>query len=40
MDLTLTKDSDLFGFFECECYVPNNVRPMLPYKHKGKTIYP
>jgi len=40
LNIDLTVDTELFGFFEAQCYVPNNVRPMLSYKHQGKIIYP
>jgi len=40
LNIDLTVNTELFGFFEAQCYVPNNVRPMLSYKHQGKIIYP
>jgi hypothetical protein len=40
LNIDLTVDTDLFGYFEAQCEVPNNIRPMLPYKYQGKTIYP
>lgn len=40
LNIDLNINTNLFGFFEAECYIPNNNRPMLPYKHEGKTIYP
>ena len=40
IDINLKDNTNLFGLFEAECYVPNNCRAMLPYKHSGKTIYP
>jgi len=40
MDIYFTKDSDLFGFFEAICVVPDTDRPLLPLKFEGKTIYP
>jgi hypothetical protein len=40
LNIELKVNTNLFGFFEAECFVPNNGRPMLPYKHEGKTIYP
>lgn len=39
MNLELTEDSDLFGFFETECIIPKSDRPVLPFKHNGKTIH-
>jgi hypothetical protein len=40
LNIDLTVDTKLFGFFEAECVIPNTGRPMLPYKFEGKTIYP
>jgi hypothetical protein len=40
LNIDLKINTNLFCFFEAECYIPNNTRPMLPYKHEGKTIYP
>ena len=40
MNYMLREDSDLFGFFECEVKVPDTVRPLIPYKYQGNTIYP
>ena len=40
MDLNLTIDSPLFGFFEADCIIPKTDRPALPYKFEGKTIHP
>jgi hypothetical protein len=37
---TLTINSKLFGYFQAECYIPKSNRPLLPFKHEGKTIYP
>jgi hypothetical protein len=36
----LTKDFNLFGFFEVECYSPEILKPLFPYKQSNKTIYP
>jgi hypothetical protein len=42
----LTKDFNLFGFFEVECYSPTYsdkakiLKPFLPYKQANKTIFP
>jgi hypothetical protein len=40
LNIDFKVNTNLFGFFEVECFVPNNGRPMLPYKHEGKTIFP
>jgi hypothetical protein len=40
MNLELTIDTYLFGFFEVEVIVPKSDRPVLPFKHNGKTIHP
>lgn len=33
--------SDFFGFILVQVYCPKNIlKPILPYKHEGKTIYP
>lgn len=40
LNLELTANCNLFGFFEAECYIPDNVKPMLPFKLDNKTIYP
>ena len=33
--------SDFFGFILVQVYCPKNIlKPMLPYKHEGKTIFP
>ena len=40
INLELTLDSGLFGFFEAECYIPKSDRPILPLKLGGRTIYP
>jgi hypothetical protein len=40
LDLFLNENTDLFGFFEAECYIPKSNKPMLPFKYKDKTIYP
>lgn len=40
LKIDLKDNTNLFGFFEAECYVPNNGRAVLPYKYEGKTIYP
>jgi hypothetical protein len=35
------KLENFFGFCLAEIYCPKNMlKPMLPYKHKGKTIFP
>jgi len=35
------KLEDFFGFCLCEVTTPKNIlKPVLPYKHNGKTIYP
>jgi DNA polymerase type B, organellar and viral len=35
------KLSEFFGFCLCEVTTPRNIlKPLLPYKHNGKTIYP
>jgi hypothetical protein len=36
----LTKDFDLFGFFEVECLSPKSIKPLLPFKQLNKTIFP
>ena len=40
-DLSNYKLNDFFGFCLAEIYYPKNIKkPLLPFKHKGKTIYP
>nr|YP_009517239.1 DNA polymerase [Myochromella boudieri]AYE93153.1 DNA polymerase [Myochromella boudieri] len=39
-DLSVIKLEDFFGFCLAEIQTPNNLKPLLPYKYKGKTIYP
>ena len=40
MNYMLKADSELFGFFQCEVEVPDTLRPVIPFKYNGKTIYP
>ncbi len=37
---TVVDLSNFFGYLEAEVYCPENVRPILPLKHEGRTIYP
>jgi hypothetical protein len=40
-DLNNTKLEDFFGFINCEILIDSNVlKPMVPFKYKGKTIFP
>jgi hypothetical protein len=40
-EMSNIKLSDFFGFALAQVHCPKNmVRPVLPYKHEGKTIYP
>jgi len=39
--LNNTKLEDFFGFINCEILIDSNVlKPMVPFKYKGKTIFP
>ena len=40
MNYMLTENCELFWFFQCEVKVPDTLRPLIPFKYKGKTIYP
>ena len=40
LNIELTLDSQLFGFFEAYCETPETLKPMLPYKEYQNTIYP
>jgi hypothetical protein len=40
-DLSNTKIDNFFGFCLAEIITPTNIKkPLLPYKHEGRTIYP
>jgi hypothetical protein len=40
-DLTNYNLNDFFGYCLAEINCPKNIKiPLLPYKYKGKTIYP
>ena len=39
-DMSNIKLTDFFGYCLAEIYCPKHVKPMLPYKYEGKTIYP
>jgi len=40
-DMSHIKLNDFFGFALAEITTPKNIlKPLLPYKHEGKTIYP
>ena len=40
LNIELTLDTQLFGFFEAYCETPETLKPMLPYKEYQNTIYP
>ena len=40
LNIDLSLDNNLFGFFLVEVYCPENIRPLLPFKLNNKTIYP
>jgi DNA polymerase type B, organellar and viral len=40
-NLSNTNLDSFFGFIECEITIDSNIlKPMVPFKHKGKTIFP